>query len=136
MNKRTFTEADREAFAGLLPFAPGGSVPFTPKAFLSVEESRRPVFRIRPYPQKDRDFLASHIKSGTYDKVAIAAAMENGAVVGWENLRTLPDGSEVLFGKGVLQDFPDLVFYQLHERITELTVGPAPTSEEKEGLTS
>ena len=134
MTQRTFTDADRKAFAGLLPFAPEASLPFAPEAFESVEERLRPVFLLRPYSKKDREYLANHVRSGTYDKDAVATAMEAGAVTGWNGLYSLPDGAEVPFGPGILATFPDVVFYQLHAKISEITYGP--TKEEKEGLES
>lgn len=134
MSERIFTEADQKAFAGLLPFAPGASLPFTPEAFESVEEALKPVFLIRPYSKKDREYLANHVRAGTYDKDSIATAMESGAISGWKNLFSMPDGVEVSFGPGILTAFPDKVFYQLHAKISELTYGP--TKEEKEGLES
>lgn len=128
MTQRIFTEVDRKAFAGLLPFAPGASVPFTPEAFESVEVGLRPVFHIRPYSREAR---AAMDKEG-WSRESIAAGMDGGAVVRWENLASLPDGAEVPYGAGVLVSLPDVVFYQLHTRISLLTVGP--TKEEKEAL--
>lgn len=132
MSQKIFTDEDRKAFAGLLPFAPGASVPFTPEAFQSVEEAFRPVFRLRPYTNKDREYMGEHLKSGTYGKDCIATAMESGAVAGWENLRSLPDGESIPFGKGILADLPDVVFFQIHDRIGVLSMGP--NKEEKLGL--
>lgn len=134
MTQRIFTDADRKALAGLLPFAPEASLPFTPEAFESVDGGLRPVFFVRPYSKKDREYLAKHVKAGTYDKDSVATAMESGAVTGWTGLYSLPDGAEIPFGTGVLATFPDVVFYQLHAKISELTYGP--TKEEKEGLES
>lgn len=129
MSQVTFTDADRDAFAGLLPFAPGASAPFTPPAFESVDAGRRPIFYLRPYTQADREAMQ---KAG-WTKESIASAMENGAVSRWENLPSLPDGAEVPYGPGILIGVPDVVFYQIHKRIGELTSGP--TKEEKRALT-
>lgn len=134
MTKRIMTPEIRKAMSGLLPFAPGASVPFTPEAFQKVEEALRPVFCIRPYDEKDRKYMGQHIDSGTYDKGCIALAMENSGVTGWSNLCSYPDGDVVPFGKGILETLPDAVFYDLHAKISEFTIGPNKV--EKEALVS
>jgi len=130
--KRIFDEATKKALSGLLPFAPGTSVPFTPEAFQKVEEAFRPIFNLRPYAKKERDYLAEHLKAGTYDKACISRAMENSGVIGWSNFFFYPDGEEIPFEKGQLENLPDVPFYQIHTHLMELTVGP--TEVEKEGL--
>lgn len=129
---RIMDDETRRKLLGLLPFAPGASIPFTPAALQNVGQAFRPVFLLRPYEQKERIYLADHLKSGTYDKNAVAVAMENSGVVSWSNFVSLPDGEEIPYGKGILLSLPDVVFYQIHDKISEMTMGPNEI--EKEGL--
>lgn len=138
MTQRIFTEEDRKAFAGLLPFAPGASAPFTPAAFESVDAGRRPVLRIRKFGKEAKLLLTQHAKSETINKdvmVEILLKKESdgsSAMMPWERMPTLPDGVELEFTPENVAELPDSMILEAWNRAWSFTYGP--TKEEKEGL--
>ena len=134
MTKRILDDETRRKLSGLLPFAPGSFLPFTPEAFQKVEESLRPIFHLRPFAEKDRAYLRQHLASGTFDTAAIAAALSNSAIVTWSNLIEITSGELLEYSKDAVGTLPDALIHILFDRVQEFSNGP--TEIEKEGLES
>ena len=126
-------DATRKALCGLLPFAPGSSLPFTPEAFQSVEEAFRPVFHMRGFTQKTIAYMASRAQSGTLTTDAMAQCLKDGAIAGWDNLIDFGTEEPVPFGLDTIDGFPLQLVQALYLRASELS---GLTEAEKEGLES
>jgi hypothetical protein len=134
MEPRILTEEVRRKLAGLAPFTPGATAPYTPQAYDRLPPEFRPVFQVRPCDRSTRLALADLYRAGKLTQEDLAPVIEQQPVAGWDTLVSLPSGELMPFGPGVLAMLPPKPFFQLHEYIMELTNGPMEI--EKEGLPS
>jgi hypothetical protein len=134
MEPRILTEEVRRKLAGLAPFTPGATAPYTPPAYDRLPPEFRPVFQVRPCDRATRLALADLYRAGKLTQEDLAPVIERQAVAGWDMLLALPSGDPVPFGPGILALIAAKPFFELHEYIMELTNGPMEL--EKEGLPS
>ena len=84
--KRVLTAEERESLQGLAPFSQSATSEYTPKPYVLVAESLRPVFTIRPLTKEKKkaaEKLLANVKDADGDAFT---EMARWLVVGWRNL--------------------------------------------------
>lgn len=136
--KREMTDEIRKRLSGLLPFAPGSSLPHTPEAFQKVEEAFRPRYHLRRFPIRVQKEIDSRISAGTLDREAMVWALSEGdvgerACGGWDNLVDLVNGETFSYSKEAIALQPDNTLSALFWKCMEFS---GMTVLEREGLES
>lgn len=133
--KRVIDEATRKKLVGLLPFAPGSQVPFTPDHLLSLEEAVRPVFYIRPLTESARLNISKWaLDEDGMSKTRIVEVLSMGSLVGWTNVCDAVTLEDIPFDIKVIVDWPDKIVMGIYYKVAEITAGPSEV--EKESLES
>jgi len=129
--KKEMTDDLRRKLSGLLPFAPGSSLPFTPEAFQKVEEAFRPRFFLTRFPVAVQKEIERKIASATLDREAVVWSLQEGGCVSWENMYGLADGEDIHFSKVSIDTLPDPTLWACFWKCAQFT---GMTPEEKEAL--
>lgn len=137
--KRVIDEATKKKLVGLLPFAPGSNIPFTPEHLQTLPQEIRPVFFIRPFGEDARMIITKAIAGGEdgVPKTTVVDALNMGALVSWSNVIDAVTMEEIPFTKEAIPsivDWPDKIVFGLYYEISKITSGP--TEVEKEALQS
>jgi hypothetical protein len=131
--KREMTDEIRRKLSGLLPFAPGSSLPYTPEAFQKVEDAYRPLFRLCRFPTPVQREVEQKLLGKELNRDSMVKALQDGGCLGWENLLDLGTGIALGFNKEAIDLLPDPTILALFWKCMNLT---GLTEEEKEGLDS
>lgn len=131
--KRVFDEKTRRYLAGLLPFSPGATAPYTPDEFEKVPEDLRPVFYVRAYTDEQAQSLTAVAGDFSKFRKAVVKALSEGALAGWDNLIDLATGEEVPYSPEAVSLLPAAVMLNIHTRCSEFA---GLTEPEREGFGS
>jgi hypothetical protein len=112
--KRVMDEETRKKLVGLLPFAVGSSVVYTPAFFSRVPEEYRPKFFIGPISPKDQANANTKSREGKFGRDVAVEALKNSIVLGWENLPDFVKGDLIVFSKEAIENLTDHVVWDLY----------------------
>jgi hypothetical protein len=128
MAKRVWDEETKKKLSGLLPFAPGSFIRWTPDPFLFLPEGERPVFHVCPFDADTRKKIQEAAAAGAFSDQTCVDALKQ-AVPYWENLPDMGTMEDVPYGD--FEALPAGLIWELYAKAQSFTV---PTREEKEGL--
>lgn len=136
--KREMTDEIRKQLSGLLPFAPGSLLPFTPEAFQKVEQAFQPKFFLRDFLSRIRKEVDAKIAAGQLDRDSMIWALSDGedkerALGGWETVLDLATGNPIAYSKEGIATLPDHTLAYCFWRAMEFS---GMTNLEREALES
>lgn len=101
MARRELTEEQRQSLCGLMPFSADAVDEFTPELFSAVDEELRPVFKLRPFTEGEKERVTDAMKRivadpGKIDQKEIKDFARI-ALVGWDNVLDVATGDDIPF---------------------------------------
>ena len=137
VTKRVLDEKTRAALRGFTPFSTEVTVDFTPEEFESIADvTLRPVFKVSPFTQAQRDQISVNSKEYDPDKTTperiyeIAAANKEvlrGCVKGWSNYFDSGTGVEIEFTKDEFNRLPGYIVNAIRKQVEKISCLSEPT---------
>lgn len=133
--KRTYTDEEKAALSGLLPFAPGAYRRFSIQSHEKLPENIRPVFHIHDLNAQHFMTMRLSVRKGndidtSIDTEEMLHALIDGGLVGWENLVD-SEFNPITFDPEAIKGLP----FKWRETIYwECVALCSPNKAEKEGL--